>query len=737
MQDRYFLDLIKQVDIAAKSLMMYSETHPSAQTALQNAYRMLNQAVEERSPFTISVIGEGLLLEGKPVEGKGGPVIDRFVQLLSDLNIHSITFNQGLKQPELVSLLRVLNLKPKRIEDMGGLDVVLDKDAIKSIQVNKIKYGVIGEDGIEDYSDELILSQLATALQSAMTGEGGGGSGIGTGTGSGGDTGSGVSAAAIAEKVEGSLENLPSREPAELLFSMFHQIMQSAPAGPIEDQILKERFLEVFRSFTPRMQGRLLLGAVLNKSILEKSSLKGFYRQLSPDEMESSILNLLDEVQETSKLDKFFSVLQKEEKVLLSDLVRKKMDEMGLLKREPGVTLTSWEDLTKRDSLDPMDIERVPEALSHMLMEAEMTEADQLFKRVLGYLSNGRPEQKIATVKAIPAMVTALSRNVRWVNVEASLSLLVANYYRKESDPDVLSALMFYLLSSFQHNFEAGNFPACQSLLATIRSRANNMENFEDLVSQYINSMAVPFNFAMREGTEGAETALDYLQLCGPAGAELFLELLAEEEDQHVRARLITFIEKLERVDLLPAMEKRLSDPRWYVVRNMVTIIGKMIDLKETPAFLQQAARHRDPRVAKELIKKLLKTITSTDAPIVLQLLQHHDKTIRTQAVHLTAKLNAPTAIPILLRLVNTESKEDTDLRALTYQALLKMRATEAVPPAMLLLDSSGGRADVIERSYAVKVLGELARAESRSILQKIASSDPSPEVRSLATTYL
>lgn len=718
MQDRYFLDLIKQVDIAAKSLMMYSETHPSAQTALQNAYRMLNQTLEESSPFTISVIGEGLLLEGKPVEGKG-PIIVRFIQLLSDLNIHSITFNQGLQQQELVSLLRVLNLKPKRIEDMGGLDVVLDKDAIKSIQVNKIKYGVIGEDGIDDYSDELILSQLATALQSAMSGEDSGG------------------ALALAEKVEGSLENLPSREPAEVLFNVFHQMIQSAHGSPIEDQMLKERFLEVFRSFTPRMQGRLLLGAVLNKSVLEKSSLKGFYRQLSPDEMEGSILNLLDEVQETSKLDKFFSVLQKEEKVLLSDLVRRKMDEMGLLKREPGMTLTSWEDLTKRDSLDPMDIERVPEALSHMLMEAEMTEADQLFKRVLGYLSNGRPEQKIATVKAIPAMIAALSRNVRWVNVEASLSLLVANYYRKESDPDVLSALMFYLLSSFKQNFEAGNFPACQSLLATIRSRANNMENFEDHVSQYINTMAVPFNFAMRQGTEGSETALDYLQLCGPAGAELFLELLAEEEDQHVRSRLITFIEKLDRVDLLPAMEKRLADPRWYVVRNMVTIIGKMIDLKETPAFLQQAARHRDPRVAKELIKKLLKTITPTDAPIVLQLLQHHDKTIRTQALHLTAKLNVPTAIPILLRLVNTESKEDTDLRALAYQSLLKMKATDAVPSAMLLLDSPGGRADVIERSYAVKVLGELARADSRLILQKVASADPSPEVRTLANSYL
>jgi hypothetical protein len=55
----------------------------------------------------------------------------------------------------------------------------------------------------------------------------------------------------------------------------------------------------------------------------------------------------------------------------------------------------------------------------------------------------------------------------------------------------------------------------------------------------------------------------------------------------------------------------------------------------------------------------------------------------------------------------------------------------------MILLDTFAGKADVIERSYAVKVLGELGRAEGRSVLQKVASSDPSPEVRSLATSYL
>ena len=716
MQDTSLLELIKQVDIAGKCLVMYSESHPSAQTALQNAFRMINQVLSETDPFTISIVGEDLLFEGKVVE-RQGPILDRFIHLLSDLNIHSLTFNQGVTQPELISLLRLLNLKPRRVQELGGLDVLLNKDSIKSIQINKIKYGVVGQDGIEDYSDDLILSQLAVALRSTLHSDS-------------------ESASGIAWQVESSLEDMPSRT-CRTLFGIFQQIVSSSSATPLEDQILKERFLEVFRSFTPRMQGRLLLGSVLNRSILEKSSLKGFYRQLTPQEMEASILSLLEEVHETSKLDKFFSVLQKEEKLLLSDLVRQKMEEMGLVKREPGVTLTSWEDLTKRTSLDPVDIERVPDALSHMLMEAELTEADQLFKRVIGYLNTGRPEQKIATIKAIPGIISALSRNVRWINVETSLSLLLANYYRKETDPDVLSALLFYLLSRFEKSYEAGNFPECQNLLATVRSRANNMEDFENLVSQFINQLAVPFNYAMREGTEGAETALDYLRLCGPAGAQFFLELLAEEEDKHVRGRLITFIEKLDRVDLLPEMERRLSDQRWYVVRNVVTILGKMIDLKETPAFLQQAARHPDPRVAKELIKKLLKTITSTDAPIVMQLLLHNDKSIRTQAVHLSGRLNAQTAIPILLRLVGTDSKDDTDLRAHAYQTLLKMKALEVVPPAMLLLDGTTGKADVIERSYAVKVLGEMARAESRTILQKVASSDPSPEVRSLASSYL
>jgi hypothetical protein len=89
------------------------------------------------------------------------------------------------------------------------------------------------------------------------------------------------------------------------------------------------------------------------------------------------------------------------------------------------------------------------------------------------------------------------------------------------------------------------------------------------------------------------------------------------------------------------------------------------------------------------------------------------------------------------LQLVGTDSKEDTDLRAHAYQTLLKLKAPEVVSQATLLLESAAGKADVIERSYAVKVLGEMARAESRTLLQKVASTDPSPEVRSLATSYL
>jgi HEAT repeat protein len=95
-------------------------------------------------------------------------------------------------------------------------------------------------------------------------------------------------------------------------------------------------------------------------------------------------------------------------------------------------------------------------------------------------------------------------------------------------------------------------------------------------------------------------------------------------------------------------------------------------------------------------------------------------------------------AIPGLLQILITTTAAETDLRAACWQALLKLRALDAIVPAATFLDSKAStKAEIPERNSAVRILGELAREQTRNVLQRIAQSDSNPETRALAASYL
>jgi HEAT repeat protein len=83
-------------------------------------------------------------------------------------------------------------------------------------------------------------------------------------------------------------------------------------------------------------------------------------------------------------------------------------------------------------------------------------------------------------------------------------------------------------------------------------------------------------------------------------------------------------------------------------------------------------------------------------------------------------------------------SAGESDLRTACLQTLLHWKVQDAIPLAETILQKqTPGRADLPERNTAVMILGELKRQDARVLLEKIAVSDPNPETRSIARSYL
>ncbi|MCI0416872.1 hypothetical protein L0222_29230 [bacterium] len=393
------------------------------------------------------------------------------------------------------------------------------------------------------------------------------------------------------------------------------------------------------------------------------------------------------------------------------------------------------EELLKKETLAAADIEKIPESLHELINQGKLQEADHLSKKAFSCLGSGQPDQKKAVIESLPAIIRALSRNEKWKNVEFSLSFLISTYYRKEASETVLQFYIPFLVAMFVKSYESKNWPGCQDVLSTIRIQTEHHDSVRQEFADAWIKIAGAFIEHLRGGWNGVEVVLEGFKIAAEKGISYLVEVLADEEDQKVRSRLIGFVTMFRPDVVLIELEKRMSDPRWYVVRNMVTIFSK-IPYTELPDFFRVAAMHPEPRVSKELLKVLYKG--TAKSPLSLLLMEHPDKNVRIQAVHLVTMQANVEAVPALLKTVTTIEAGELDLRTACWQALLKLRVLDAVAPAAMLLDrKASSKAETAERNAAVRILGELAREQTRSVLQRTAQSDQNPETRALAASYL
>lgn len=199
-------------------------------------------------------------------------------------------------------------------------------------------------------------------------------------------------------------------------------------------------------------------------------------------------------------------------------------------------------------------------------------------------------------------------------------------------------------------------YSSCRELLATIPSPGQSPEALAAAFGETLPKLSGVFRVALREPSPGASVALEYLRFAGVRGADFLLDWLAEEEDKRLRSRIIGFTEAIHPRVLFSQVDKRLDDPRWFVVRNMVTITGRL-NPPQAAEYMKRALRNTELRVAKEVVKALFKSPSPLSAPLVIALLQHEDKSIRLQALRLVTVfgLEKSDAVPLLQKLASSD----------------------------------------------------------------------------------
>src|SRR2546427_6984340 len=212
----------------------------------------------------------------------------------------------------------------------------------------------------------------------------------------------------------------------------------------------------------------------------------------------------------------------------------------------------------------------------------------------------------------------------------------------------------------------------------------------EASVKQVLSTEMLAELVSVSQGLEDPESTVRMLDLFGDTGVDCLMEDLAQERDRGRRALLLSVLAHVARGRYY-RVAKWLSDQRWYVARNAVTVLYRS-GREEVIPLLVEATRHREPAVRREAARGLVE-MTGIDAlPHLSALARDEDRTVRAAVMAALGTMVKPGACETLGSLAHT----------------LK---------------------DPADRRPAMEALGRHASPEATGVLERLASSKGSPRL--------
>lgn len=213
-------------------------------------------------------------------------------------------------------------------------------------------------------------------------------------------------------------------------------------------------------------------------------------------------------------------------------------------------------------------------------------------------------------------------------------------------------------------------------------------------------------------------------------GAEVvppLVRALSDAQDMSARRAYRDALVALDRVGI-PLLEDMAGDERWFVVRNMVSILGEIRSAEALEHFAR-TVQHPDARVRRETVQALTKLGGAESVPLLVRALSDADPGIRGAAALGLGLARVPAAVtPLLLRL---GQETDAEAEAEIVRALGRLGDPRAVQPLAERAAAGGwlSRRSAAGRVEAVRALGAIGGDAARGVLQGLAA-DKSPEVR-------
>ena len=197
---------------------------------------------------------------------------------------------------------------------------------------------------------------------------------------------------------------------------------------------------------------------------------------------------------------------------------------------------------------------------------------------------------------------------------------------------------------------------------------------------------------------------------------------LADEEDILVRKAIVEIITRIGRT-AVPAILENLGDPRWYMVRNLITVLGSL-GMPDLGPHVAATLSHPDLRVKKEAIKALSKIPHPSAVNTLCELCFFPEETVALTATAALALKRETEAVVALFRRIATKRFLYPDYR-IAHEAIDSLRAigTEEAVTALeeVLSLRAFWQTEKFHsmKSHALRSISKIKGERSREVVEK------------------
>ena len=232
-------------------------------------------------------------------------------------------------------------------------------------------------------------------------------------------------------------------------------------------------------------------------------------------------------------------------------------------------------------------------------------------------------------------------------------------------------------------------------------------------------------NILRGNGFSDIKGAFDYFLLLQRNSIPHLCQLLGNLSGSKPRRIICDALSKVGK-DHIELMAPFLEDKRWYLVRNIVYILGR-IGKEEAVPHIGKALHHEDVRVRREALQALGLIGGPEAMQHMVRSLEDQDIKIRGNAALNLARMGEEALTPLMERMLSKEfyKKELQEIKAF-FKAIGMIRSNHSIPLLYSLVEGRKwfGRAKAEEiRACAIETLIRIGTQEAKEVLEMGAGS--------------